>query len=119
MGKISKPRPLAEDDERHDFDCSKPSLNMWFQRHAWKNQQFGICRTSIICDAESGKVAGFVALTAAEIRREFLPKSQQRNRPEAVPTILLGQLAVDLEYQGQGLAKSLLFFSFQNSRADQ
>ena len=115
MGKISKPRPLAEDDERNDFDCGKPSLNTWFQRHAWKNQQFGISRTNVICDTETGKIAGFVALTAAEIRREFLPKAQQRNRPEAVPAVLLGQLAVDLNYQGQGLAKSLLFFAFKTA----
>ena len=115
MGKISKPRPLAGDDERNDFDCGKPSLNTWFQRHAWKNQQFGISRTNVICDTETGKLAGFVALTAAEIRREFLPKAQQRNRPEAVPAVLLGQLAVDLNYQGQGLAKSLLFFAFKTA----
>jgi hypothetical protein len=79
MGKISKPRPLAEGDERNDFNCGKPSLNTWLQRHAWKNQQFGISRTNVICDTETGKIAGFVALTAAEIRREFLPKAQQRS----------------------------------------
>ncbi|SEA42186.1 hypothetical protein SAMN05660964_01569 [Thiothrix caldifontis] len=77
--------------------------------------QLGVSRTNVICDTGSGKVTGFVSLTAAEICREFLPESEQRNRPRTVPAILLGQLAVDPEYQEQGLEKSLLFFAFRTA----
>lgn len=57
----------------------------------------------------------YVSLTAAEIKREYLPKSQQRHRPESVPAVLLGQLAVDSNYQGQDLAQSLLYFAFHTN----
>jgi predicted N-acetyltransferase YhbS len=40
-----------------------------------------------------------------------LPKASQRNRPDPVPALLLGQLAVDLHYQGCGIARSLMFFA--------
>jgi predicted N-acetyltransferase YhbS len=40
-----------------------------------------------------------------------LPKAQQRNRPDPLPAILLGQLAVDLRWQGQGIARSLMFYA--------
>ncbi len=110
---ISKPRPLSEDDNRAEFDCGRASLNEWFQRHAWKNHKTDISRTNIVCDTETGKIAGYITLLAAEIRREFLIKAQQRNKPEAIPVILLGQLAVDTQYQGQGLSTSLLFFAFK------
>ncbi len=110
---VSKPRPLAEDDNRLDFDCGRASLNEWFQRHAWKNHKADISRTNVICDSETGQIVGYVTLLTAEIRREFLVKPQQRNKPETVPVILLGQLAVDVRYQGQGLSKSLLFFAFK------
>lgn len=110
---ISKPRPLAEHDNRFDFDCGRASLNEWFQRHAWKNHKANISRVNVMCDTENGKIAAYIALLTAEIRREFLPKAQQRNKPEAIPVILLGQLAVDMDYQGQGLAQSLLIFAFK------
>lgn len=110
---ISKPRPLSEEDNRTEFDCGRSSLNEWFQRHAWKNHKADISRTNVLCDSETGQIAAYVTLLAAEIRREFLVKPQQRNKPETIPVILLGQLAVDTHYQGQGLSKSLLFFTFK------
>jgi len=68
-------------------------------------------RINVICDAESGTVAGYVSLSAAQIERAYLPKSDQRNRPDPIPAVLLGQLAVDVGYQGQGCARSLLLFA--------
>ena len=111
MAGLTPPRPLAADDEREAFDCGRDSLNLWFSRHAWRNQESGVSRTSIICDPETGAIAGYVSLSAAQIEREYLPKAAQRNRPDPVPVILLGQLAVDRHYQGRGYAKSLLLFA--------
>jgi GNAT superfamily N-acetyltransferase len=58
---------------------------------------------------------GFVTLSAAQIERAFLPKPRQRNQPDPVPVTLLGQLAVDREWQGQGHAVSLLMFALRTS----
>lgn len=68
-------------------------------------------RTNVICDSLTEAVAGYVALSAGQIERAFLPKPAQRNRPDPIPVILLGQLAVDRRYQGKGYAKSLLMFA--------
>ena len=72
-------------------------------------------RVNIITGTASGRIAGYVTLSAAQIERAFLPKSQQRNRPDPVPTTLLGQLAVDRNFQGQGHAASLLLFALRTS----
>jgi GNAT superfamily N-acetyltransferase len=56
-----------------------------------------------------------VTLSAAQIERAFLPKPQPRNRPEPVPVTLLGRLAVDKDYQGQGHAVSLLMFALETA----
>ena len=45
----------------------------------------------------------------------YPPKAQQRNRSDPVPVTLLGQLAVDKEFQGQGHAKSLLLFALRTA----
>lgn len=66
----------------------------------------------MVCDSEDGTIAGYAALSAAQIERAYLPRALQRNQPDPVPAVLLGQLAVDLRYQGQRCATSLLFFVF-------
>jgi predicted N-acetyltransferase YhbS len=68
-------------------------------------------RTSVVCDSVTGAVAGYVALSAAQIERAHLPRSAQRNCPNPIPVILLGQLAVDRRHQGKRLATSLLLFA--------
>lgn len=111
MAGLTTPRPLAADDDRQSFDCGRDSLNLWFRRHAWHNQQLDVSRVSVMCDGQTGAIAGFVSLSATNIERAFLPKARQRNQPDPVPAILLGQLAVDRRYQRQGCARSLMFFA--------
>ena len=104
MAGLTPPRPLTAEDDRDSFDCGRESINSWFRRHAWHNQQSGASRTNIVCDTTTGAIAGCVAICAAQIERALLPKSAQRNQPDPLPAILLGQLAVDRRYQGRGLA---------------
>ena len=111
MAEVTQPRPLSEEDERSQFDCGRDSLNAWFGRHAWHNHVSGMSRISVICDAGTGSIVGYVTLSAAQIEREFLAKAHQRNKPDPVPATLLGQLAIHKTFQGQGHARSLLLFA--------
>lgn len=108
---VAPPRALLESDNREAFDCGRESLNAWFHRHAWRNHVDGMSRVSVMTHMETGKIVGYVTLSAAQIERSFLPKPMQRNRPDPVPATLLGQLGVDVAWQGQGHAKSLLLFA--------
>ncbi len=113
MGKITAPRPLAQTDNRDDFDCGHDSLNHWFKRHAWGNERQNASRTYVIFDEEADKVAGYVNLATGQIERAYLQKSKQRNMPDPVPVLILGQLAIDVDYQGQGIGADLLKFALQ------
>jgi GNAT superfamily N-acetyltransferase len=115
MAGLTPPRPLATDDDRDAFDCGRESLNNWLRRHAWRNQQDGTSRTSVICDLTTGVIAAYVTLSTGQIERAHLPKSAQRNRPDPIPIILLGQLAVDRRYQGHGCGRSLLLFALRTA----
>jgi predicted N-acetyltransferase YhbS len=112
---VSPPRPLAEHDNRQLFDCGREPLNQWFRRHAWSNQVNGTSRVNVIEDTASCRIIGYVALSSSQIERAFLPKAQQRNTPDPVPVTLLGQLAVDKDYQGQRHAASLLKFALMTA----
>lgn len=111
MAEVTRPRPLAEHDERSHFDCGRDSLNTWFRHHAWHNHVSGVSRISVICDTSTQLIVGYVTLSAAQIEREFLPKRHRRNKPDPVPATLLGRLAIHRTYQGQGHARSLLRFA--------
>ena len=111
MAGLTAPHPLTVDDDRDGFDCGRESLNQWFRRYAWLNQQAGVSRTNVMCDAVTDRIAGYVSLSAAQIERAFLAKADQRNRPDPIPALLIGQLAVDRRHQGKGCARSLMFFA--------
>lgn len=115
MARLKPPRPLEAGDDRETFDCGRESMNQWFRRHAWRNQQLDVSRTTVLCDSETGVIAGYVTLSMGQIEREFLPKASQRNKPDALPIFLLGQLAVDRRFQGTGVARSLLFYALKTS----
>ena len=112
---MTPPRPLTAEDDRGGFDCGRESLNQWFRRHAWRNQAASTSRTNLVCDRESGAIIGYVTLSTAQIERAWLPKASQRNPPDPVPAVLLGQLAVDLRHQGQGHAASLMIFALRTT----
>jgi GNAT superfamily N-acetyltransferase len=112
---LTPPRPLAASDDRDSFDCGRDSLNQWFRRHAWRNQESGASRTSVVCDAVTVSIVGYVSLSAAQIEREYLPKAARRNRPSPIPVILLGQLAIDRQHHGKGYARSLIVFALMTA----
>jgi GNAT superfamily N-acetyltransferase len=70
---------------------------------------------NVIADAPSRRIAGYVTLSAAQIERAYLPRAQQRNRPDPLPVTLLGQLAVDKGYQGKRHAVSLMQFALKTA----
>jgi GNAT superfamily N-acetyltransferase len=115
MAAVAPPRPLLETDDRSRFDCGRDSIDHWFHHRAWANHAAGVSRVNVICDASDGEIVGFVALSAVQIERAFLPKPHQRNKPDPVPATLLGQLAVRRDRQGEGHARSLLLFALKTA----
>jgi GNAT superfamily N-acetyltransferase len=111
MAGLTPPRPLRAEDDRGDFDCGRESLNQWFRRHAWSNQQANVSRINVVCEPQGGRIIGYVSLSAGHIERAYLPKPAQRNRPDPVPIFLFGQLAIDRDFQGRGYSRSLLLFA--------
>ncbi|MDH6267884.1 GNAT superfamily N-acetyltransferase [Rhizobium sp. SG_E_25_P2] len=113
MANVRPPRPLDPGDERGSFDCGRDALNTWFRRHALANHLNGISRVNVLTSAEDGGIVAYSTLSASQIERSFLPKAQQRHRPEAIPATLLGQLAVDKLWQGQGHAVAMLLHTLK------
>lgn len=108
MSAFRSPRPLTPTDSHRDFDCGTPSLNEWLRTRALKNEATGASRTFISADADTNETAGYYCLSASSLLLEEVPGKVRRNMPDPIPVILIGRLAVDNAYQGQGLGYSLL-----------
>ena len=66
---------------------------------------------------QSGRIAGYYALAAATIRREWSPDDFAAHRPRSIPCMLLARLAVDRRVQGQGVGATLLLDALRRTFA--
>ena len=92
------------------FDCGEVRLNAYLQCYANQDIKRGIARAFIASPAdELERVSGFYTLSAASIAAQTLPDKFKKKWPRyPVPVALLGRLAVDQTFQGQGLGTILV-----------
>lgn len=55
-----------------------------------------------------GRVAGYYCLSSSALVRDGAPPALAAHMPDPIPVVLLGRLAVDVEFAGKGLGVSLL-----------
>ncbi len=103
---ISAPQPLTDRHQLTSFACSEPSLDDWLKRRAAKNQVNGSSRTYVVCDGET--VIGYYCLAAGAIGHAEAPSSMTRNRPDPIPVLVLGRLAVHKDHHQKGIGTALL-----------
>lgn len=113
---FSAPQPLAAHHRLEEFDCGKPALTDWLLHHARQAQGSGSARTFVILDAE--RVAAYFSLTVGQIDTLEAPERIRRGMGQyPIPLLILTRLAVDLDYQGQGLGFSMLQDAIRRSLA--
>jgi len=104
---LSVPQPLDASHHLEEFDCGKPALTDWLLHHARQAQGSGSARTFVVCDKD--RVVGYFSLTVGQIDTLEAPERIRRGMGQyPIPLVILARLAVDLDYQKQGLGFSLL-----------
>ena len=103
---ISAPLPLAADHELAGFESGEPSLDDWLKRRAFKNQANGPSRTYVVCEGKT--VIGYYCLAAGAIGHAEAPGAMKRNRPDPVPVLVIGRLAIHQAHHQKGLGTALL-----------
>lgn len=105
------PEKLTAVHELSDFDSGEPVLDGWLRRRALQNEEAGASRTYVVCAgtaADGMKVAGYYSLAVGAVAPMDAPGRIKRNMPDPVPVMVLGRLAVDKAFQGQGVGTGLL-----------
>lgn len=102
---LRAPEPLTAEHDLGAFDSGVVSLDDWLRRRALHNQASGASRTYVACDDD--RIAGYYAVAASAVAPDAATGRFRRNMPDPVPVAVLGRLAVDKAYQGQGLGRAL------------
>jgi GNAT superfamily N-acetyltransferase len=104
--RLSAPALLAATHDIRDFCCGIDSLDEWLKQRAHQNQRSGASRTYVVASRQ--KVIGYYCLASGALALSQVPKPMRRNMPDPVPMVILGRLAVDQAWQGQGIGVALL-----------
>lgn len=104
---LRPPTPLRDEHRLDEFQCTAPELAKWLLERARQNQASGASRCFVVCD-EQRNVVGYYALAAGAVSHEHALGRVRRNMPDPIPVIVLGRLAVHLEWVGRGIGQGLL-----------
>jgi len=102
--------PLGKED-RSGFDCGNDILNRYFHRQAGQDMRRRLAACYIAVEGETGLVAGFYTLSAADVPVGDVPENLTKKLPyyPTIPVARVGRLAIDRRFQGRGLGGAMLF----------
>jgi ribosomal protein S18 acetylase RimI-like enzyme len=113
--KLSAPVPLTAQHDLEDFDSGEPILDDWLRGRALGNMDTAASKTYVVCLPGSRKVIGFYALCMGQILNQEAIGAMRRNMPHQIPAVILGRLAIDRNWQRQGIGAALLHDAVQRS----
>lgn len=102
--------PLAPHHDRAAFSCGEPSLDAYLKTQASQDVKRDLAACYVLCERGSSAIIGYYSLSASSVELTDLPAdlAKKSGRYRLVPAVLLGRLAVDQRYQGQGMSTLLL-----------
>jgi GNAT superfamily N-acetyltransferase len=104
--------------DRKSFCCGKPSLDNYIHLQAGQDirRKLAVC---FILTGDDNKIKAYYTLSNGSIPSEGLPEVYRKKYPKSynhLPVTLLGRLAVDQRFQGQGIGKMLLIDALKRSQ---
>jgi GNAT superfamily N-acetyltransferase len=107
---------LNDSHERGEFCCGKPPLDNFLRSLVTQYEKRKLGRTFVAVVGAAPRVWGYYTLAASAVAFEHLPRQIGRKLPKhPIPTVLLGRLAVDKEFQGRGMGADLLVDALHRS----
>ncbi|MYG53121.1 MAG: GNAT family N-acetyltransferase, partial [Rhodospirillaceae bacterium] len=101
--------PLGAHHDRAAFSCGEAALDAYLGRQASQDVRRRVAQVFVAVGDSPAAVAGFYSLSAASFEKDALPPDLAKRLPHyPVPAAVLGRLAVDRAYRGQGLGEMLL-----------
>lgn len=109
--------PLHSSHKKGSFICGKPLLDNYIHTQAKQDVKRKLSACFVLAD-EKNNVKGYYTLSSAVIQRELLPDEIREKLPPSyndLPATLLGRLAVDNNFRGQGFGELMLMDALHRS----
>jgi len=99
--------------DRKTFDCGDAALNLYLRQFANQDQNRGLSRVYVL--AERRRIVGYYSISAYSVSTDELADQTRTGAYRELPFLLLGRLAVDRAFQGQGLGDALIIHAFKTT----
>src|ERR1035437_2402626 len=109
---------LDKKHHRKDFDCGKELLNDYLKTQAGQDVKRKLSVCFVLADSVTKVIQGYYTLSTSSIPLSSFSEQIQKKLPksyQSIPTTLLGRLAIDKKYQGNGIGKILLIDALKRS----
>lgn len=116
MSQISE--PLNPKHKKSDFSCGKEMLDNYLHKQANQDIKRKLSVCFVIKEVETDIIKGYYTLSNNNIPLELVPNEIRKKLPrsyEAIPSTLLGRLAIDNKFQGQGIGKLIMVDALKRS----
>ncbi len=102
--------PLSASLDRSAFTSGVEPLDRYFRERVPQDLKRRMATAFVALEQQTGRIAGYYTLSAASVPISGLPDVLKARLPRypSLPVVLLGRLAVDRRYRGQGLGGALL-----------
>ena len=110
--------PLGRKHDRSAFSCGDPSLDHYLKEMAGQDARRLVAAPFVAVAANDPRpILGYYTLSAFGVDPGSLPAAVARKLPAypLMPATLLGRLAVDQRYRGQGIGEFLLLDALHRS----
>lgn len=101
---------------KKEFNCGKEMLDNYLHSQASQDVKRKLC--VVFAMFEDTTVKGYYTLSNASIPAEMMPEAIKKKMPKfynALPVTLLGRLAIDTKFKGQGLGGIILLDALKRS----
>lgn len=102
---------LTKNHNKKEFSCGYEMLDNYIQRQANQDVKRDLSACFVLCETAKFDIIGYYTLSSGSINRDDFPENLSRKLPpsyQSLPTILLGRLAIDNNYKGNGLGGFIL-----------
>lgn len=104
--------------KKKEFSCGKQILDNYLHRQANQDVKRKLSACFVIEETKSGLIQGYYTLANNSLPLSLIPADLQNKLPKSyssIPTTLLGRLAIDCRFQGEGLGRLLLIDALYKS----
>jgi GNAT superfamily N-acetyltransferase len=110
-------QPLGSRD-RSAFSCGEEELDRYIHEQAGQDVRRNVASCFVLVRQSDNRVVGYFTLSATAVGAAQLPESLVRRLPRypSLPAILLGRLAVDTSFHGQGFGRRVLISALRKAR---